>query len=649
MVPTPLGAHPTPDGLAVAVHAPHAHTVEFCRFEDGHEVRIPLGGRDGSIHHDVVPGSGWGTRYGFRAHGPGHDPTKLLLDPYGSYVEGWYRWHPALWPGQAGDSAPHVPRSVVVDTTPRRTWDRPRIPWSDTVVYETHVKGISRTHPDLPPALRGTYAALGSEPIVEHLTGLGITTVELLPIARFVHEPKLLSRGLRQYWGYMPIGLMAPHPDYAAATTPEGVVAEVQDMVAALHAAGLEVVLDVVLNHTGEGPEEGPWLSMRGLDERGYYRHRADGTYEDVTGTGNTLDLGYPPALRLALDALRHWVVDYGVDGFRFDLAATLLRTEDSPCDSAFLAAVAQDPILSGVKLIAEPWDLGFAGYRLGGFPHPWREWNDRFRDTVRDAFRGRPGVLPDLATRGTGSSDRFGPPRPPTASINFVTAHDGATLTDLVTYQRRHNEANGEVNHDSGHDQRAWNSGVEGPTDDPAILDLRDRRRRSMMALLLLARGVPMISGGDEIGRTQQGNTNAYCQDGPLSWYDWDHADWEFYDFCRRLLGLRRSQDTLHPDEWLTGRERAPGEHPDVAWLDVDGGRVADWHDPALTTIQMRLDGHPDVVFVANTGGAPEEVTLPPGDWVQWVDTVHDLIEPTPLGPTVTAEPYTVLVLAQS
>ena len=609
---------------------------------DGGESRHVLDQRDGSIHHGVIPGLGLGTRYGFRVSGPGHDESKLLVDPYARAVEGSFRWHPSLWPDNRMDSAPHMPRSVVVDT-PATPWSPTRRPWQDSIIYETHVKGISRTHPDVPPHLRGTYAAMGSEPIVTHLVDLGVTAVELMPIARFVHEARLLRKGLRQYWGYMPIAFMAPHAAYAAASTPQGVVDEVRTMVANLHEAGLEVILDVVYNHSGEGPEDGPWLSLRGLDDLGYYRHRADGSYEDVTGTGNTLDLGYPPALRLALDSLRHWVVAYGIDGFRFDLASTLLRTEDHGRGSAFLAVMAQDPILSAVKLIAEPWDLGAEGYRLGSFPHPWREWNDRFRDAVRDGFRGRPGILPELATRATGSSDIFGPPRPPTASIGFVTSHDGSTLVDLVTYQRKHNEANGEANHDGAHDQRAWNGGVEGPTDDPEITHQRDRRRRSMMAMTILSRGVPMISGGDEIGRTQRGNTNAYCQDTDLSWYDWEAVDEDFLAFVRRLTALRGAYQ-LHPAEWLTGGP-TDGGVVDAEWFGVDGEPVADWHDSALTTIQLRLAGTPDVVAIANTGAAATEVTLPPGDWRLVVDTAAPEADGRPLTDTVVAESFAFLV----
>ena len=620
MNPIRLGVHAVEGGVEVAVHAPHAATVTLCVDTPGGARVTPLPHRDGSLHHGTIEGVGNGDHYGLRVGGPGHDPDKLLLDPYARAVSGSIRWHPALQPG-GGDSAPHMPRAVVVDTTLTETPTRPRVPWSDTVIYEAHVRGISRTHPDIPPRLRGTYAGLATPPIVDHLVGLGVTTVELMPIARFVHEERLLRMGLRQYWGYMPISFLAPHPDYAAADTPEGVVDEVQAMVHSLHAAGLEVILDVVLNHTGEGPADGPWLSLRGLDEPGYYRHRADGGYADVTGTGNTLDLGYPPALRLALDALRHWVTDYGVDGFRFDLAATLLRSEAAPGESAFLAAVAQDPVLAGVKLVAEPWDLGAAGYRTGSFPHPWREWNDRFRDTVRDAWRGRPGVLPDFATRMTGSSDLFGPPRPPSASVNYVTSHDGPTLVDLVTYQKKHNEANGEANHDGHHDQRAWNTGVEGPTDDPAIRALRDRRRRSFLATLLVGRGVPMICGGDEVGRTQRGNDNAYCQDNETSWHDWAEVDGPFLAFVTRLVGLRRSLTTLHPEGWLHG-EPGPDGSLDAQWLGIDGAPVTDWHDPALTTISLLLSGTPDVLLVAHTGSEAIDVALPGGPWTLLVDT---------------------------
>ncbi len=647
MLPTRLGVHAVDGGVEAAVHAPHADRVSLCVFDGSDEQRFALPDRVGSLHHGLVGGLVDGARYGFRVHGPGHHEDQLLLDPYARAVEGSFRWHPTLWPEHRGDSAPHVPRSVVVDTEPGREWQRPRIPWSDTVIYETHVKGISRTHPEVPPHLRGTYAALGSEPMVDHLRRLGITTVELLPIARFVHERRLLSKGLRQYWGYMPISLLAPHAAYAAASKPADVVAEVQQMVGNLHAAGIEVILDVVLNHTGEGEQDGPWIGLRGFDDLGYYRHRANNTYEDVTGTGNTLDLGYPPALRLALDALRHWVTDYGVDGFRFDLAATLLRSEDPTTKSAFLAAVAQDPILSSVKLIAEPWDLGVDGYRLGTFPSPWREWNDKFRDTVRDAFRSRPGVLPELATRATGSSDLFGRRLRPTASVNFVTAHDGPTLADLVSYQSKHNEANGEANHDGGHDQRAWNGGVEGPTLDPAITAERARRVRSMLALTILARGVPMINGGDELGRTQLGNTNAYCQDTKISWHDWGSADEDLMAFTQQVIALRGVQLSLSPDSWLTGEPIQDGR-PDAEWFGVDGSALDDWHQPGLSILGLRLAGDPDVATIVNTGSVEVDVQLPERGWRVHLDTAGTPDRPEYVERVVTVQGFGLVLLAK-
>ncbi|MEA1903842.1 MAG: glycogen debranching protein GlgX [Actinomycetota bacterium] len=638
----PLGATPTSDGVWFAVHSPTAEYVEVCIDGPDGEACHRLTDQTGPIHRGLVRGVAMGTRYGFRAHGEGHRPSKFLLDPRARAVSGHVDWHPALRTDDDQDSAPHMPRSVVVG--PPSTTPTPpiRIPWAQTVIYEMHIKGISQTHPEVSPELRGTYAGLASEPIIAHLLRLGVTTIELLPISQFVHEEYLLERGLRQYWGYMPITPFAPHAEYAMSETPQGVVDEVGSMITALHEAGLEVVIDVVLNHTGEGGKTGPWLSFRGLDDRGYYRHGHDGDYDDVTGTGNTLDLGSAPVHDLALDSLRHWASTYQVDGFRFDLASALLR--GSQGESRFLEEVAADPLLSSLKLIAEPWDMGHDGYRLGGFPQPWREWNDRFRDTVRDAWKATPGMLPELATRALGSSDIFAPERPPTSSINFVTAHDGPTLADLVTYQESHNEANGE-DHYPTHNQHAWNTGIEGPTDDTEITELRNRRRRSMLATLLLANGVPMLLGGDELGRTQQGNTNVYCQDSPMSWFDWSTVDEELIEFTARLIRLRQSARKIVGQSWFNGTKGHVGPL-EGEWFGVDGEPVANWHDHGLSTLVLQVSGEPDLLFVANTGLDPDLVTLPHGEWATILDTSDPTVEDRQEGDSVNVDPLALLLL---
>jgi isoamylase len=572
---------------------------------------------EGRVWHGRVSGIEPGQRYGLRVHGPWDpalalrcNPACLLLDPYARAIEGGLGW-PAPLQGhrrddpsrpEPTDTAPYVPRSVVV--APREahgdgpgTDCRPRVAAHERIIYETHVKGLTALHAGVPPALRGTYAGLAHPAAIEHLLRLGVTTIELLPVHHFVHDGFLRERGLRNYWGYSSIGYFAPHDEYAADRTRGRQVAEFRAMVEALHAAGLEVILDVVYNHTGEGGAGGPTLSFRGLDDPLYYRHDPahPSRYVDVTGTGNTLDLRQPPVLALVMDSLRYWVEEMHVDGFRFDLAVALARDGgDFDPGSPFLAAIHQDPVLRDVLLIAEPWDLGHGGYRLGAFPSPWSEWNAAFRDTARDVWAGRVGALAGFGARATASADLVaGAGRPPAASINFVTAHDGVTLADLVSYERKHNEANGEGNRDGAH-ERSWNNGVEGPTDDPAVLERRRRQQRSLLATLLLSQGVPMLLGGDELGRTQLGNNNAYCQDGPISWYDWESADEALLGYARRLVALRRAHPVFRQPAWLRGAPRGDSGIPDSEWFGPRGRAmsVEGWHGAHGPLLAVVLSG---------------------------------------------------------
>ena len=503
--------------------------------------------RNGAVWHGYLPGVGHGQRYGYRVHGPYEpdrglrcNPSKLLADPYALAMDGCFdgdestfghRFADPDGPPNDDDSAAHVARSVV--TSPFFDWsdDRPpRVPWADTVIYEAHVKGFTMRHPEVPEALRGTYAGLAHPAALDHLTGLGVTAVELMPVHQFVHDPHLLERGLRNYWGYNTIGYFAPHGAYAAGGTGGEQVAEFKSLVKLLHQAGLEVILDVVYNHTAEGNHLGPTLSLKGFDNPAYYRLVGDDQryYMDYTGTGNSLNARHPQVLQLIMDSLRYWVTEMHVDGFRFDLASTLARgLHEVDRLSAFFDLIHQDPIVNRVKLIAEPWDVGEGGYQVGKFPWLWSEWNGRYRDCVRDYWRGEPATLPELANRLTGSSDLYEDDgRRPAASVNFVTAHDGFTLADLVSYDHKHNEANGEENRDGESHNRSWNCGTEGPTDDPEIRALRRRQQRNFLATVLLSQGVPMLCGGDEMARTQHGNNNAYCQDNELSWLDWSHLD---------------------------------------------------------------------------------------------------------------------------
>ena len=538
----PLGATYDGEGTNFALWSSGAEGVDLCLFaDDGTEERIRL--EDSTFHtwHGYIPGVGPGQRYGFRVYGPWDpkcgarwNPYKLLVDPYARAIDGAYTPHPAIFGHVDGDdlrrneqdSAPYVPKSVVAhDDFDWAEVERPRVSWANTVIYEMHVRGFTMRHPGVPDHLRGTYAGLAHPAAIEHLTNLGVTAIELLPTHHFVDEPHLVRRGLRNYWGYNSLGYFAPHAAYGSAGTRGEQVTEFKQMVRALHAAGIEVILDVVYNHTAEGDHLGPTLSFRGIDNTAYYRLRDGGRhYADYTGTGNTLNVQQPQVLRLITDSLRYWVTAMHVDGFRFDLAAALARSmHDVDKLSAFLTVIQQDPVLSRVKLIAEPWDVGEGGYQVGEFPPLWTEWNDRYRDAVRDFWRMRAPGLRELASRLAGSSDLYEDDgRRPYASINFVTAHDGFTLRDLVSYERKHNEANGEENRDGNNDNRSWNCGGEGETTDPAVVSLRVRQAKNMLLTLLTSTGVPMLVAGDEMGRTQRGNNNAYCQDNDISWLDW-------------------------------------------------------------------------------------------------------------------------------
>ena len=619
------GAHSEGDGVRFAVFSSVADGVDVCVFDEGgRETRHPLELGDGGVWHGHVPGAGHGTRYGFRVHGPWDrgaglfcNAAKLLLDPYARAVHGGVEWHAAVNGADPADSAPYVPRSVVSVEPFEWGDDRPpRTALADSVIYEAHVKGLTYLHPDVPESLRGTYAGLAHPAVIEHLQRLGVTAVELLPVHQFVHDGPLVARGLRNYWGYQPIGYFAPHNEYAASGD---AVAEFKQMVRALHAAGLEVLLDVVYNHTAEGNQDGPTLCFRGLDNPAYYRLAEDRRYYvDDTGVGNTLDTHRPAALRLVMDSLRYWAQEMHVDGFRFDLAATLGRgASDFDPFGAFLDAVGQDPVLSEVKLIAEPWDWG--GYDLGDFPAGWSEWNGRYRDTVRDFWRGAPGMLADFATRLTGSPDLFGHGRRPTASINLVTVHDGFTLNDLVSYDAKHNEANGEGNRDGNDDNRSWNCGAEGPNDDPSVLELRARQRRNFLATLLLSEGVPLLLGGDELGRTQRGNNNAYCQDNEISWVDWTQADRELSEFVARVCRLRREHHVFRRTRFF-----AAGE---LRWLRPDGQRMeaADWSNPGARAVTV---GGADGLLLVNAWWEPLSFRLPDDrTWAVELDTADPTI----------------------
>jgi isoamylase len=687
--PFPLGATPRGGGTNFAVASGTAEGILLCLFDSsGAETRIPLEELDAGVWYGFVPGVGPGQAYGYRTTGPYDpasgarcNPAKLLTDPYALAITGEVRFGPEVFgydlddPDRPSglDSAPSVPRSLVVDSAFKWS-DRPRpcYRYADTVFYEVHVKGFTMNHPGVPPDLRGTYAGLAHDAAIAHLVDLGVSTVELLPVHQNVPEQFLTERGLTNYWGYNTIGYFAPHEGYSAAARAKrvgGQVAEFKAMVDALHGAGLEVVLDVVFNHTAEGNHLGPTLCFRGLDNPAYYRLAADRRfYIDDTGCGNTVNAGDPLSLRLIMDSLRYWLTEMRVDGFRFDLAPSLAR-QDGGFDqvAAFFDIVSQDPLVSQAKLVAEPWDVGQTdSYELGRFPPLWREWNGKYRDTMRDFWRSQPGLVGQFASRFAGSSDLFARRgRRPTASVNLITVHDGFTLADLVSYDGKHNEANGEANRDGTDDNRSWNCGTEGPTSAPDVLALRARQRRAMLTTLLLSFGVPLLLGGDETGRTQQGNNNAYCQDNPITWFDWSHVDADLLAFTKKVIALRRSHPVFRRRRFLAGAEAA-----ELRWYTPAGSIMTgeNWADGNALSLSLYLDGaddpdrapdgspliDDDFLFLANAWWEPLDFVIPssrPGQlWIAEIDTFapDKVLAPGPFsaGGTVTVGPRSVVVL---
>ncbi|MBF0671267.1 MAG: glycogen debranching protein GlgX [Salinibacterium sp.] len=667
----PLGATYDGSGTNFALFSEVADVVELCLFDEHrNETRVKMREVDAYIWHCYLPEVQPGQRYGYRVHGPWDpaqgqrcNPNKLLLDPYAKATCGEIDWDQALFSYNFGepdsrnddDSAPHAMLSIVTNPYFDWTGDRhPRTPYSETVIYEAHVKGLTQLHPEIPEQMRGTYSGVAHPAVIEHLQRLGVTALELMPVHQFINDSTLQEKGLSNYWGYNTIGFFAPHSEYASSDSGQQ-VQEFKAMVRDLHAAGIEVILDVVYNHTAEGNHLGPTLSFKGIDNETYYRLEEDDKryYTDYTGTGNSLNVRQPASLQLIMDSLRYWVTEMHVDGFRFDLAATLAREfYDVDRLSSFFELVQQDPVVSQVKLIAEPWDIGPGGYQVGNFPPQWTEWNGKYRDTVRDFWRGEVSTLGEFASRITGSADLYEHSgRRPVASINFVTAHDGFTLADLVSYNEKHNEANGEDNNDGESHNRSWNCGVEGPTDDPEVLGLRARQQRNFLATLLLSQGVPMIAHGDEMGRTQQGNNNGYAQDSELTWMHWDDADQPLVAFTAAISRLRRDHPVFRRSRFFDGRpvRRGEGEPvPDIAWFGPEGEPMQpeDWDEQLNRSVGVFLNGlgirerdargRPvtDVNFLVYFNAAPEdvEVVLPPDEYSpQWeivVDTAGEEVD---------------------
>jgi len=686
--PYPLGATYSGSGTNFALFSEVADRVELCLFdEDGTETRVDLPEVDAFVWHGYLPAVQPGQRYGFRVHGPydpaaGHrcNPAKLLLDPYAKAIDGQIDGDASLFSYQFDDndarndddSAGHTMTSVVIN--PYFDWGQDRAPrheYHESVVYEAHVKGLTQQHPAVPEELRGTYAGMAHPAVIAHLKALGVTAVELMPVHQFVDDTHLREQGLSNYWGYNTIGFFAPHNAYSAFKLPGQQVQEFKAMVKELHAADIEVILDVVYNHTAEGNHMGPTISFRGIDNANYYRLVDEDLshYFDTTGTGNSLLMRSPHVLQLIMDSLRYWVTEMHVDGFRFDLAATLARQfHEVDRLSAFFDLVHQDPIVSQVKLIAEPWDIGDGGYQVGGFPPLWSEWNGKYRDTVRDFWRGEPSTLGEFASRLSGSSDLYEHTgRRPIASVNFVVAHDGFTLADLVSYNEKHNEANGEGNRDGESFNRSWNCGAEGPTDDPEILKLRGRQQRNFMATMMLSQGIPMIAHGDEIGRTQQGNNNVYCQDSELSWMDWDLGDAQttMLEFTREVVRLRREHPVFRRRRFFAGSPEHGGESElrDIAWLNPGGTHMEDdaWQNSQARAVQVFLNGdaiaEPDLrgeqivddSFLVLFNGQPEPATftLPDAEYGQTWTAVLDTDSQVPIG--ATAEAGSEVTLARS
>ena len=651
--PRPLGATVTPEGTNFAVYSSGATSIEICLFDDATDTPAQvyvLPEQTQRIWHGLIPGVTAGTRYGVRAHGPWdpangyrYNPNKLLLDPYAKAIVGDPVWGENMFAHTPGDDLvlseepndDSVPKALVVDD--QYDWEgdvAPETAWSETVIYEVHVKGFTAQHSDVPEEIRGTYAGMAHPAAIEHLQHLGVTAVELLPIHSFVDDEFLTDQGKTNYWGYSTLGFFAPAARYSSQNEPGAEINEFRDMVKAYHAAGIEVILDVVYNHTAEGSELGPLLSWRGLDNRTYYKLKPTDlrVNENFAGTGNTVNVGHPQVMKMVLDSLRYWVQEMHVDGFRFDLAVTLGREyPDFDPNGGFFDAVFSDPVLSQVKLIAEPWDMGPNGYQVGNFPMNWAEWNDKFRDDVRTFWQTTQPILPAMGYRLTGSSDIYEPGgRKPYASVNFVAAHDGFSLHDLVTYSRKHNDANGEGNRD-GHDHNiASNYGAEGETDKAEVNSLRARQKRNLLATLLFSQGTPMICGGDELGRTQQGNNNAYAQDNEISWFDWNLGDQDraLIEFTRRAIAIRRNNPALTRRYFFRGMPQEAGELKDVTWLHPEGWEMGadDWSHPDLRTLGMRLDGGAiqeiddmgdpiepaSVLLIFHAGEEPVEFTLP-------------------------------------
>jgi glycogen operon protein len=674
----PLGATWDGSGTNFALFSEIAEQVELCLFGPGGpataepESRIPLTEVDGLVWHCYLPDVGPGQRYGYRVHGPyepwrGHrcNPAKLLLDPYGKAVAGQVSWHESLYSYRLGDSgtvntddsAPYMPRNLVI--SPYFDWadDRPpRTAYHETLIYEAHVRGLTLRHPEVPPEDRGTYAGLAHPAVIKHLTRLGVTAIELMPVHQFVPEPGLAERRLTNYWGYNTIAFLAPHNAYASASDSDGQVAEFKAMVKALHQAGIEVILDVVYNHTAESGALGPTLSFRGIDNAAYYQLAADNpaVYLDYTGCGNSLNVRHPHALQLIMDSLRYWILDMHVDGFRFDLASALARELHHVNRLAtFFELVQQDPVVSQAKLIAEPWDVGEGGYQVGNFPPLWTEWNGKYRDTVRDLWRGEPGTLPEFAYRLTGSSDLYETSaRRPVASVNFVTCHDGFTLLDLVSYDRKRNAANGEDDRDGTDDNRSWNCGAEGPSDDPEVNQLRARQVRNFLVTLFCSQGVPMLMAGDEMGRSQQGNNNAYCQDNELSWVNWQDAGkhQDLLDFTRTLSQLRRQHPVFRRRRFFSGLPAAVPigalDLQDIIWFAPAGHEMTgeDWQSGYARSLGVFLNGNAitepaphgekvtdsDFLLLFNAHSEPVTFTLPGGRFGDEWEIVIDTAAPT-------------------
>jgi len=667
--PYPLGAVFDGSGTNFSLFSEIAERVQLCLFDkEGDEMRIDLPEVTGYCWHGYLPSIEPGQRYGYRVQGPwdpskGHrcNPAKLLLDPYAKAMDGQLQWNEAVFPylfndgseaRSDSDSAPFMPKCVVHQ--PHFDWSgdrRLQLPWHETIIYETHVKGLTALHPEVPAELRGTYAGLAQPVIIEYLQNLGVTAVELMPVHYFVHDKHLMDQGLKNYWGYNSIGYLAAQNDYAADKRPGGVVAEFKQMVKTLHQAGMEVILDVVYNHTAEGNHLGPMLSFKGIDNAYYYRLTDDPQYYmDYTGTGNSLNMRNPHVLQLIMDSLRYWVTEMHVDGFRFDLASTLAR-ELHEVDklSAFFDIIQQDPVISQVKLIAEPWDVGEGGYQVGNFPPVWTEWNGKYRDCVRDFWRGEDQTLGEFAARLTGSSDLYeNTSRLPYASINFITAHDGFTLNDLVSYNEKHNQANGEENRDGESHNRSWNCGVEGPTEDSDVRRLRNRQKRNFLATLLLSQGVPMLLGGDELGRTQQGNNNAYCQDNEISWYDWENIDEALLVFCQQLIRFRKDHPVFRRRGWFHGRPIHGSEVHDISWFTMEGEQMAeeDWEQGYVKSLGVFLNGatipnpnprgesviDDNIYMIFNAYHEALNFILPGADygthWIKELDTENERLE---------------------